>query len=188
MTDVHNAVTAAGAKPLRFELGPLEPLSQARLFLSRSGRPLSAKEVTGKLDPSVHADGAAWRPRNASDYLVLANSPLLAPHAGNPRSIAAAAQKLKIVANGARDPDPASKHRHDAYRKVRLVMPDGTERCEWLESRLLVHEVVQDLLPEMSPGRVSVFIEGCRAQPNMALSCFEEDASLGLLVLELRTL
>ena len=68
----------------------------------------------------------------------LANSPLLEPLAGNPRSIAAAAQKLKIVANGAADPNPTSKCRHDAYRKVRLVMPDGSERSEWLENRLLV--------------------------------------------------
>lgn len=184
VSEVHDSVTAAGAKPVRFDLGALEPLAQARLFLSRASRPLYNSEVLGQQYTSGTSHGAFWRPSKPVDYLVLASSSLLLQHAGNPRSISIAAQELKSDGLQA-----ARKPRHELMcRKVRLVMPDGSERCEWLESRMLVRDVAQDLLPELQPDRISVFIEGCRAQPNMPLSCFKEDASLGFLVVELRIL
>jgi len=185
MAKVHDAVTAAGAKPVRFQLGPLDPLAQARLFLSRASRSLYTSEVLGHQEALANDCGSVWHPRKPVDYLVLANSPLLRLHAGSPRSISTAAQELK----SALAPNAPWKNGHESMcRKVLVVMPDRSERSEWLENHMRVQEVVQKMLPEERPSRVSVLIEGCRAQPDMALSCFREDASLGLLLMELRVL
>merc|ERR1711865_571919 len=40
-----HAAMASGLKPVSFELGPLEPLAQVRLFLRRAPRPLSVAEL-----------------------------------------------------------------------------------------------------------------------------------------------
>merc|ERR1712070_515134 len=122
MADVHCAVTAAGAKPTQFNLGALEPLDRARLFLRRASRPLFFCEVANAESLDGHVPTKIWSPQKPVDYFILANSPLLFPRAGNPRCISTAAQKLCVSLVS--DPNGVCAL-ESSYRKVRLIMPGG---------------------------------------------------------------
>jgi len=95
MADIRATVTSAGAKPVRFVLGPLEPLAQARLFMRRAGRPIYKSEVMDEEENRADsADKEVWHVQRPADYLLLAASKLLRPHGGNPQNISQAAQQM----------------------------------------------------------------------------------------------
>lgn len=69
-----HAAIAAGLKPVTFELGPLEPFAQVRLFLRRAPRPLRAAELHCK--PASPNDDIFQPPQRPSEYLSLADTSL----------------------------------------------------------------------------------------------------------------
>jgi len=92
--DLTRFALAIGTKPVRFCLGPLEPLDQARLFIGRAARELYNSEVYGKAKIADHSNSDVWKAQCPADYLALAESPLLQPLGGNARRIVASAQAL----------------------------------------------------------------------------------------------
>lgn len=192
---------AAGLKPVRFRLGPLEPLAQARLFLLRASRPLYSSDL-GDLGAfsACAADEAplAARPPPA-ELIALSETPRLRALGGNPRRIVAAAQGLGPLrclggtpdgppslpaspragagaSTGPGLPSAATTPALSALRRVRLVRPDGRVRNEWLRRGARVAEVLAEYTPAELRGdlHAEAVIMGCRAHPDALLADFPE--------------
>merc|ERR1712196_464854 len=93
---------ASGLKPMSFELGPLEPLAQVRLFLQRAPRPLRHAE----LDSSSQAppDSVLQPPRRPVEFLRLSETPLFEKLGGNPSQLVDAAARLGLVPPAVSEP------------------------------------------------------------------------------------
>jgi len=190
MAEIGAEANAAGVKPVRFLLGPLDPLAQAQLFLGRASRELYTSEV--EVDPGASLGAAVWTVQRPADYLALADSELVRPHGGNPRQILTTAQSLPSPKAFSREPNemtaegdlsggPAPPH-----RKVRLLLPGGREVCEWLPVGMLMRDVLKERSPKGSQDSIDIFVEGCLVQPDMSLAHFGGSQSRELLLLEFR--
>lgn len=183
---VDAAATAAGLKPVRFPLGPLDPFTQARLFLQRASRPL----YTSDLEGGERSEELITPKPSHTELLALAETPRLRMLDGNPRSIIQAAQALPHVlepreTGSAPSSMPGTPR---GLRRVRLVRPDGKARDEWLRSDLRIEEVLAHYKPRTINGAAEIAVMGCRAHPDALLADFPDDDTLGWLVLEMRAM
>jgi len=178
------AATASGLKPVRFLLGPLEPLAQARLFLRRASRPLYTSDLGGAQNSE---EPIAPRPSHG-ELAALAEMPRLRILGGNPRKIIQAAQALPH----ALEPTQVSSAPNSlpgtprGLRRVRLVRPDGRARDEWLRGDLRIDEVLRLYKPKTISGAAEIAVMGCRAHDDALLADFPDTGESGLLVLEMR--
>jgi hypothetical protein len=207
---------AAGLKLVRFDVLPLEPIVQAKLFLHRAGRPLFTCELEGDAgaDVSLGKSEIVVYPRRPADFMALAASPLIRRLGGNPVRIGRAAERLgtrapKTVTSATSiaklSPKLCDRQSRDIgalgigtcaggdmiasqWRKVRLVRSDGHSRDEWLPHAWSVADVLHHFTPRELQGTrdVDVFVDRCRAQPITPLMDFPDDVQEGMLVLEFR--
>jgi hypothetical protein len=199
MVDLDAEAVKAGVKPVRFRLGPPDSLAQAQMFLGRAARELYASEVHPQSACDARTTDKVWEARRPADYIGLAMSRLVRPLGGNPRKIVEAAQALSSSDAVLRVPESRRQDRDDAtaegdlsggparpHLKVRLMLPDGKETCEWLPSNMLMRDVLRERSPSKYRGNVNIFVEGCLAQPDMCLASFGQMRSEELLLMELR--
>ncbi|CAE7580116.1 unnamed protein product [Symbiodinium natans] len=127
-------------KPTKMELGPLQPLAQARLFLCRAARPLYDFELheQGSGKPSTPPKIAEGFGQTLGDLLALAELPWLRSLSGNPSHIVDAAQALKPwEATKAESAPPKGQ-----MVKVRAVRPSGeVDKLKLLDS-MTVAEII----------------------------------------------
>jgi len=188
----------AGLKPVSFEVGPLDSLSQVRLLLRRAPRPLNTAELECRRVESH--DPIVPPPARPVDFIRLAEKPIFAQCRGNPAQIvkfAATLSLLPIVKNvkveaRAYSADASaglsrqSSHAIAARRPVRLVRPDGRCREEWLHRSLTIGRVLKEHCPQCLRGNAVAFIAGCHAPDDAILGDFP-DSQCGMLVLEFRS-
>merc|ERR1712050_113318 len=92
-----DAALRTGLKPTQFNVGPIDPLAQAKLFLRRVGRPLYVWEVFGK-SVDASADGAEiFKCKNLSELLRLAETPKIRALNGNLVQLVAFAQSTSLA-------------------------------------------------------------------------------------------
>lgn len=193
--DTGPVAIAAGLKPIRFPLGPLDPLAQAQLLLRRTGRPLFTFELLDEVGRPApvppQQEVSLLCPRAPADFLALAGQPKLRALGGNPARIVAMAQQLS------ESPPPfftaaisssavASISCSVGQRRVRLLRPDGRTKDEWISQESRISDILELFAPRELGSSADIFIDGCHAQLNMPLSSFEEDPGLGILVIEFR--
>lgn len=209
-----HAAVASGLKPASFEIRPLEPLAQVRLFLRRAPRPLDMSEL------HCQAPGPAKcvlpPPQKPVDFLRLAETPLFEVFGGNPAKIVRAAAKLglsppALCGDVGKDLEPraisadasagpcrtsrsipaepaASDQMHLANRRrVRLLRPDGRSRDEWLLRSTPISQVLEAYSPKRLANAAILYVAGCYAPTDALLGDFPDDPELGLLVLEFRS-
>jgi hypothetical protein len=198
MAELDTTAMVVGVKPVRYLLGPPDPISQARLFLGRAPRELYKCEVLHDAPSTYDSCGvlsSVWRPQRPVDYLVLADSKLVRSHHGNPRQILVAAQALAPIVLAPADSEELGKTDAESSRssismcpnrKVRLLMPSGQQVCEWLPAGMLMRDLLKERSPKGCPGGIDIFIEGCLVQPDMSLAEFADANTCDVITLELR--
>jgi len=200
MADLNEEALILGTKPVRFHLGSLEPLCQAWLFARRAARAIYACEVwTGKVGAGGSLPETIWTAQKPADYLALAESPLVCPHGGNPRRIAAAALALELLPSSAHRSPPSLPLRSVGcldegdvsggppccgHRRVCFVFPDGREHHEWCSCKLPLRGVLEQC-PHVVGENLEVFFNGRSACLDKSLSEIVGNGSNGLLRLEL---
>jgi len=164
--DLTSEALAIGTKPVRFCLGPLEPLDQARLFIGRAARELYDSEVFGKAKITDHSTSEVWKAERPSDYLALAESPLMQPLGGNARSIVASAQAL--------GPAPFPKTR--VLQRSVLNLEDeskvsfGAACGNKSKACAALLRTTDDGMLNSTREKPEVFVGGCRVPPMISLA------------------
>lgn len=98
--EIQMEIASAGVKPVCFNLAPLDALHQAHLFLRRAGRALRNSDLEfDEVDPCRTSPSGElmWRPKRPLDYLRLASSRLVKPHAGNLHQLIRNARNVRCV-------------------------------------------------------------------------------------------
>eukprot|EP00439_Symbiodinium_sp_Y106_P000696 s431_g1.t1 len=175
-------------KPTKMELGPLQPLAQARLFLCRAARPLYDFELAedpGANAPSTPPKIAEGFGQALGDLMVLAELPWMRDYDGNPTRIVDAAQALKPWK--AAKPDEARPSKGKLV-KVFAVRPDGEADKLLLRDTMTMAELIDTKAPgDLRTPELEVLIDDFLAPLDATLRDFlDEDGSTGPLTLHFR--
>lgn len=159
-----------GLKPVFFELGPLQPEWQAKLYLRRAARPFYTHEILGHaqpLKPTIASPAMALHP---SQLLALAARPELQALAGSPGKIVAAASTLSRHGKAA-STDMHAERSGSRLRRAHIRHFDGRCVDEWLALSQEVAELQMSRAPapEAHLG-VDVYVDGFLAPPHAQLS------------------
>lgn len=175
-------------KPTKMELGPLQPLAQARLFLCRAARPLYDFELAGEPGanaPSTPPKIAEGFGQALGDLMVLAELPWMRDFEGNPSRIVDAAQALKPWK--AAKPDEV-KPAKGKFVKVLAVHPNGEADKLLLRETMTMAEIIETKAPGgLRALELEVLIDDFLVPPDATLRDFlDEDRSSGPITLQFR--